>query len=138
MCRSPLVVKTFAVVLPRVTPSSLPPLLNRVGVLTSVLITVPPVMLPLKLLKPPAPKSPELPTSSTLAVLSSVPATSIEPPVRLSAPDVGLKVAGVKPLLSLRVPPLRLMTPVFAQVPTKSSVPTVTLIVPVLFVLVMD
>ena len=124
-------------VVPTVTLLSVPEELFKVGV-ASLLITVPPLMVPLKLLKPPAPKSPPLPTSSTLAVFVSVPATSIEPPVRLSAPDVGLKVAGVKPLLSLRVPPLRLMTPVFAQVPTKSSVPTVTLIVPVLFVLVMD
>ena len=109
MLRLPL---TFKVVPPRVTPSSVPPLLLSTGV-ASVLSTVPFFSVPLKEDKPPVPKMPALPTFRLPEVLSSVPVIFTVPPVRVKLPNPA--VLNEPP--RLRVPAARLNVPALFQLP---------------------
>ena len=113
--------------LPSVTPSNVPLSELRLGV-ASVLITVPPMMVPLNAPSPPALKMPALPTSS-VPLLVSVPVRLMVPPLRESRPTPAVVIVPV----SARVPPLTEKLPAVAlllQAPPRFRVPADRLTLP--------
>ena len=114
--------------LPSVTPLSVG-LLEAVNARPRPLMMVPPVMVPLTLLRPPVLKTPPSSMSSVWPVLLSTPVMFTSPPVRTKLPSTG--VDRLPPRLS--VPPERLKPPVLlALVPDRFMMPPDTLSVPAL------
>ena len=106
--------------MPRVT-------LVRCGVLTALraatpplLMIVPPVIVPLKLLRPPVPNTPLLPMSRVCRLLLKVPVMLIRPPVRVKLPKVGVAMLPPRfsvPAETLKLPLLVPLVPVRLKIP---------------------
>ena len=104
-------------------------MLAVVSTVPSVLMMVPPRMVPLTLFRPPVLKTPALPMSSVCAELFKTPVMLIKPPVRVKLPSTG--VLKLPPRFS--VPPDRLKPPVLVPlVPDKFMMPPETLRAPAL------
>ena len=115
-----------------VTPSNVL-LLLVVRTVPSLLTSVPFLMVPLRLLRPPVPNSPALPMSSVLPVLSRVPVRfTVLPAVRLKCVEP-VRSATVNALPRFRMPLLRLILPGLLQlVGVMFSVPPLSFAVPLL------
>ena len=119
--------------MPSVTPLSVA-LPTAVRAVVSVLMRVPPRIVPLTLFRPPGPKTPALPMSSVRPALSasvflSTPVMLTSPPLRVKLPSTG--VVRLPP--RFRVPPDRVKPPVLdALVPERFMTPAETFRVPAL------
>ena len=95
--------------LPIVMLFNVPLLLVRTGV-ASLLVRVPPLMVPEREFRPPVPNKPVLPISSVLPVLSKLPVTfNVEPAVRLKRPVANC--AALKLPFKFNVPAFNAMLP---------------------------
>ena len=113
--------------LPSVTPLKVPLLLVKAGA-ASVSVTVPPLIVPLRLVKPNVPNEPA-PPIFTVPAFVSVPVMLRPPPVWLIVPSPPFVNAPPR----LNVPPDIEKVPVFDQLVAESAnVPKVELTVPVL------
>ena len=111
--------------LPMVTPSNVPFTIARLGV-ASVLITVPPMMVPDSELSPPLPNTPALPTSS-VPLLVNVPVRLMVLPLpRVKVPRLAVEIDPLRfkvvPLATVSAPVLLRLVPVMVSVPPCVSI----------------
>ena len=132
MSTLPVTVRLGKATLPRVTAFKVPVALKTRPVLLTM---VPPLMVPLMLLRPPTPKMPASSMSSTVLALFKMPVTLTSPPVRLNEVTKGVVILPPR----FMVPPVMLNTPVLLLlVPEMLKMPPETFRFPVLLQLVGD
>ena len=126
--RPPFTVRFRLLLLPSVTLFSVG-VAEAVRALPAELMMVPPVIVPLRLFRPPVPNTPALSMSSVRPVLFRMPVMLTRPPVRVKLPSTG--VPRLPPRFS--VPAERLKAPVLlALVPERFMMPPLTSSVPAL------